>query len=45
MDIWSEHFVSEATQILGKTPVGRVTVHVLALNASDQVIIREALLQ
>jgi HNH endonuclease len=39
-DIWTEHFEFEGPRILGKTPIGRATVHVLAMNADDLLLFR-----
>jgi hypothetical protein len=44
-DVWSEHFQFEAERIIGKTPVGRATVHVLAINASEPLRFRLELLR
>ena len=44
-DRWAEHFVWEATQLLGLTPVGRTTVAVLQINRTDAVLVREALME
>ena len=44
-DRWSEHFAWQGAYLVGKTPVGRVTIQVLAINAQDQQIVREQLLQ
>ena len=44
-DVWSEHFGWQGAALVGKTAVGRVTVQVLAMNAPDQYIVREQLLQ
>jgi HNH endonuclease len=43
-DIWDEHFFVVGAEILGKTSIGRVTVDVLAINGSDQLILRNALM-
>jgi hypothetical protein len=39
-DVWDEHFGFEAALIAGKTPIGRATVHVLAMNAPDLLLVR-----
>lgn len=39
-DIWSEHFEWNGALIVGRTPIGRATVHVLAMNADDLMLIR-----
>jgi hypothetical protein len=33
---WDDHFERQGVWIVGKTPVGRATVRVLAMNADDQ---------
>jgi hypothetical protein len=43
-DTWSEHFGREGDRIVGRTPIGRATVHVLAMNADDLLLIRAELL-
>jgi len=42
-DAWEDHFIFRGPYIDRKTPTGRATVHVLAMNDDDQVAIREAL--
>jgi hypothetical protein len=44
-DNWTEHFAFEGARIIGLTPIGRVTVSVLAMNAEDLLLIRAELLQ
>ena len=44
-DKWTEHFACEGPRIIGRTPVGRATVSVLAMNAEDLLSIRAELLQ
>ena len=39
-DTWGEHFEFEGARIVGRTPVGRATVQVLAMNAEDLLLIR-----
>ncbi len=39
-DTWSEHFEFEGACIVGRTPIGRATVHVLAMNSDDLRLIR-----
>jgi 5-methylcytosine-specific restriction endonuclease McrA len=41
---WDDHFVLSGATIDGLTPIGRGTVFILALNASDRLIRRETLL-
>ncbi|HEX7359087.1 MAG TPA: HNH endonuclease signature motif containing protein [Bryobacteraceae bacterium] len=42
-DRWTEHFQFEKARIAGKTPVGRATVQVLAMNAAEPLLLREKL--
>jgi hypothetical protein len=44
-DLWTEHFQFEGPRIVGRTPVGRVTVQVLAMNAEDLLLFRVELLE
>ena len=39
-DRWPEHFEGRGAEIAGKTPIGRVTVQVLAMNAEDLLLLR-----
>ena len=41
---WPEHFAWDGPRIIGQTPIGRATVHVLAMNVADYVVFREALI-
>ena len=34
-DVWSEHFAWEGVDLTGRSPIGRVTVQVLAINAES----------
>jgi hypothetical protein len=43
-DLWDKHFVMVAAQLEGKTAIGRVTVDVLGMNSTDQLLVRNALL-
>jgi len=43
-DLWSDHFEWQGVRILGKTPIGRVTIHVLAMNGEEWLAVREALM-
>jgi hypothetical protein len=43
-DSWAEHFQQEGGRLTGKTPVGRATISVLAMNAKDMLSIRSELL-
>ncbi len=42
-DRWSEHFAWQAANVLG-LPIGRTTIHVLAMNEPSMVAVREALM-
>lgn len=44
-DFWIEHFELKAGKILGKTPIGRVTVRILQINHPDHVDTRLFLIQ
>lgn len=44
-DRWADHFHFDNAYILGKTPVGRATVQVLAMNADDLLLLRVELLK
>jgi hypothetical protein len=44
-DDWSEHFQWEGSVLLGHTPVGRVTMEVLAINLPHRVELRAALVE
>jgi hypothetical protein len=41
---WSEHFEWQGAKLVGRTPVGRVTVDVLEINLRHRVAHREALM-
>jgi hypothetical protein len=43
-DLWQEHFAWDAARLVGRTPSGRATVHVLGMNAEDLLAIRVELL-
>ena len=43
-DRWADHFQWRGTELVGRTPVGRVTIHVLAMNDPPIVALREALI-
>jgi hypothetical protein len=43
-DRWPEHFEFEGGRVVGKTPVGRATVQVLAMNAKEPLLFRIELL-
>lgn len=42
-DAWDLHFSSQGLQIIGLSPVGRATVHVLAMNAPTRIELRATL--
>ena len=42
-DRWEEHFQLDSGRIIGRTPVGRVTVRLLAMNASNRIDLRQQL--
>ena len=44
-DVWTDHFEFDGPRIIGRTPIGRVTAHVLAMNADDLLLIRVELLK
>ncbi len=39
-DLWDEHFRAEGIHLFGKTPIGRATIQVLAMNAPDLLLLR-----
>ena len=43
-DTWSEHFEWNQGILVSRTPIGRATVELLAINHPDYVLLREALL-
>jgi hypothetical protein len=43
-DRWTEHFEYVDARLLGKTPIGRATVQVLAISAAEPLLFRAALL-
>jgi hypothetical protein len=44
-DAWTDHFRWNGPELEGITPVGRVTVHVLAINRDFRVAMRRTLIQ
>lgn len=44
-DTWADHFEWRGPELSGVTPMGRVTVHVLAINLDFRVALRRALMQ
>ena len=43
-DEWFEHFDWQGALVVGRTPVGRATVMLLAVNNPDYVLLRESLM-
>jgi hypothetical protein len=43
--VWNEHFEWTGAELRGRTAIGRVTIHVLAINQADFLAMREALIQ
>ena len=39
---WNDHFEWRGLHLLGKTPIGRTTVRVLAINSEDQLALRSS---
>ena len=44
-DRWSDHFEWQEARLVGRTAVGRVTIHVLAINEPDFLAVRDALMK
>jgi 5-methylcytosine-specific restriction endonuclease McrA len=44
-DNWQEHFAWHGPELVGRTPVGRATIAVLAINLPRRVALRRALLE
>ncbi len=44
-DLWAEHFRFDGVRLWGMTPIGRATIHVLAMNADDLLLFRTEILQ
>lgn len=42
-DIWSDHFRWSGAILVGRTPIGRSTVELLAVNRPEYVLLRESL--
>jgi hypothetical protein len=42
---WAEHFEWVGAELTGRTAIGPVTVHVLAINAPDFLAVRAALVE
>jgi hypothetical protein len=45
LDSWEDHFEVCGALILGRTPIGRATVQLLAMNDDDRVEMRAELLE
>jgi len=43
-DSWAEHFEWADAELVGRTPMGRATIAVLAINHPDAVAVRESLI-
>jgi hypothetical protein len=43
-DLWTEHFRFDGARLVGLTPIGRATIHVLAMNADDLLLFRTEIL-
>jgi hypothetical protein len=43
--VWNYHFTWDGPQVVGRTPIGRVTVELLAMNAPVRVTLREELIE
>ncbi len=43
-DTWKEHFIWSGPKLIGRTPVGRVTINVLSINRMETVLVRRSLL-
>ncbi len=41
---WVDHFLLDGPRLTGKTPIGRATIQVLAMNAGDLLSVRKELL-
>jgi hypothetical protein len=44
LDLWSDHFEWNGAVLVGKTPVGQVTIEVLAINLPYRIALRTALI-
>jgi hypothetical protein len=44
-DRWADHFVWDGPVLIGKTPVGKVTIEVLAINLPYRIALRAALIE
>jgi hypothetical protein len=44
-DVWSDHFAWKGPILLGRTPIGRTTVHVLNINHPERIRLRRLLIR
>lgn len=44
-DIWTDHFEWRGAVLAGRTPIGRATIHVLAVNLPAIVAVRQSLIR
>ena len=44
-DTWSDHFTWDGPEIVARTAVGRVTIHVLCMNHEHAIAVRESLME
>jgi HNH endonuclease len=44
-DDWQEHFIWHGPELVGRTPIGRATIAVLAINLPRRVTLRRALME
>jgi len=44
-DVWDDHFKWDGAILRGRTPTGRATVEILAVNHPDFVLLRETLIE
>ena len=42
-DRWSDHFAWSGAELVERTPIGRITIHVLAINDPDFLAVRQVL--
>ena len=45
IDLWTDHFEFQGARIAGRTPIGRATVRVLAMNAEEPLLFRDQLIE
>ncbi len=44
VDVWSDHFEWRGPVLVGKTPIGQVTIQVLAINLPYRIALRDAVI-